>query len=107
MRLLLESSSMMALAYARDNLVPLAPKYEQEIFRLSACLAYAPLSRLQGSPYADLQKMKSAASGSNHTLPNQTSNSLTKAIDAAASKATQSAPTSIRSETSRWNVYIK
>lgn len=57
MRLLLASNppnSMLALAYAQDKFVPLVTKYGENIYRLLACLAYVPLSRLQSSPYADL-----------------------------------------------------
>ncbi|KLO18529.1 ubiquitin-protein ligase E3 [Schizopora paradoxa] len=56
-RLLLASSppnSMAALAYAQEKLVPMVTKYGDDIYRLLACLAYVPLSRLQHSPYADL-----------------------------------------------------
>ncbi len=42
------------LAYAQDKFVPLVTKYGENIYRLLACLAYVPLSRLQSSPYADL-----------------------------------------------------
>lgn len=45
---------MPALSYAENKLVPLVPKYGEDIYRLLACLAYVPLSRLQHSPYADL-----------------------------------------------------
>ena len=56
-RLLLASSppdSLTALAYAQEKLVPMVAKYGDAIYRLLACLAYVPLSRLQHSPYADL-----------------------------------------------------
>ncbi|KAJ6502600.1 CTLH/CRA C-terminal to lish motif domain-containing protein [Mycena sanguinolenta] len=45
---------MGALAYTRENMGPFYAENEDECRRLSGCMAYLPLSRLQTSPYADL-----------------------------------------------------
>ena len=43
-----------ALSYANATLRPFYNDHEVEFKRLSGCLAYLPLSKLQNSPYADL-----------------------------------------------------
>ncbi|TFK42630.1 ubiquitin-protein ligase E3 [Crucibulum laeve] len=43
-----------AISYAKDALKPFYDEHEAEFKRLTACIAYLPLSRLQTSPYADL-----------------------------------------------------
>jgi hypothetical protein len=45
---------MVALAYAKENMWPFYTENEDECRRLTGCIAYLPLSKLQTSPYADL-----------------------------------------------------
>ncbi|KAF8894510.1 ubiquitin-protein ligase E3 [Infundibulicybe gibba] len=56
-RLLLSShppDALAALAYAKDTLRPFYHQHKAEFTRLTGCIAYLPLSRLQTSPYSDL-----------------------------------------------------
>ncbi|KAF8654176.1 hypothetical protein AX16_003705 [Volvariella volvacea WC 439] len=43
-----------ALAYARNMLTPFYHEHKTDFERLSACIMYLPLHRLQNSPYSDL-----------------------------------------------------
>ncbi|KAJ6547509.1 hypothetical protein B0H19DRAFT_1221514 [Mycena capillaripes] len=56
-RLLLSThppNPMLAIAYARETMAPFYAENEDEFKRLTTCIAYLPLSKLQTSPYADL-----------------------------------------------------
>ncbi|KAF7304839.1 CTLH domain-containing protein [Mycena kentingensis (nom. inval.)] len=56
-RLLLSShppNPMLAIAYAKETMAPFYAENEEEFKRLTACIIYLPLSKLQSSPYADL-----------------------------------------------------
>ncbi|KAJ7219221.1 hypothetical protein GGX14DRAFT_541179 [Mycena pura] len=56
-RLLLSThppSAMQAIAYAKETMAPFYAENDAEFKRLTACIAYLPLSKLQTSPYADL-----------------------------------------------------
>lgn len=56
-RLLLSShppDPLPAIEYAKTTMVPFYAENEDEFKRLTACIIYLPLSKLQTSPYADL-----------------------------------------------------
>jgi len=56
-RLLLSShppNPLPAIEYAKTTMVPFYAENEDEFKRLTACIIYLPLSKLQTSPYADL-----------------------------------------------------
>ncbi|KAJ7685135.1 CTLH/CRA C-terminal to lish motif domain-containing protein [Mycena polygramma] len=56
-RLLLSThppNPMLAITYAKETMAPFYAENEDEFKRLTACVAYLPLSKLQTSPYADL-----------------------------------------------------